>query len=103
MGSVAHPAHRELLNKGKIVGQKAPLKLEDIWGLWVRPQMEHRVGERALFNLGIDGRLRGCGLVALEVREVCHGDQLSTRAILMQHNTQRPVQFEIMPAARAAL
>jgi hypothetical protein len=26
-------AHREPWNKGKIVGQKAPLKLKDIWAL----------------------------------------------------------------------
>lgn len=34
-------------------------------------------------------------LVALRVRDVCHGDQLASRAIVMQHKTQRPVQFEI--------
>jgi hypothetical protein len=29
--------------------------------------MEHRVRELALFNLGIDSKLRGCDLVALKV------------------------------------
>jgi integrase len=65
--------------------------------------MEHRVRELALFNLGIDSKLRGCDLVALKVRDVSHGDQLATRAIVMQHKTQRPVQFEITPATREAL
>ena len=65
--------------------------------------MEHRVRELALFNLGIDSKLRGCDLVALKVRDVCHGDQLATRAIVMQHKTQRPVQFEITQATRDAL
>jgi site-specific recombinase XerC len=103
MGSAAIAAHREPWNKGKIVGQKAPLKLKDIWALRVRLQMEHRVRELALFNLGIDSKPRGCDLVALKVRDVCHGDQLATRAIVMQHKTQRPVQFEVTQAARDAL
>lgn len=103
MGSVTNTAHREPWNKGKIVGQKAPFKLKDIWALRVRLQMEHRVRELALFNLGIDSKLRGCDLVALKVRDVSHGDQLATRAIVMQHKTQRPVQFEITPATREAL
>lgn len=38
--------------------------------------MEGRVRELALLNLGIDSKLRGCDLVALTVRDVCHGDQV---------------------------
>jgi site-specific recombinase XerC len=65
--------------------------------------MENRVRELALFNLGIDSKLRGCDLVALRVRDVCHGDQVASRAVVMQHKTQRPVQFEITSAARDAV
>lgn len=57
-------AHHEPWNKGKIVGQKAPFKVKDIWALRVRLQMEGRVRELALFNLGIDSKLRGCDLVS---------------------------------------
>lgn len=103
MGTVANAAHREPWNKGKIVGQKAPFKLKDIWALRVRLQMEHRVRELALFNLGLDSKLRGCDLVSLKVRDVCHGDQLATRTIVMQQKTRRPVQFEITQATRDAL
>lgn len=95
--------HREPWNKGKIVGQKAPFKLKEIWALRVRLQLDGRIRELALFNLGIDSKLRGCDLVALKVRDVCHGDQMATRAIVMQHKTQRPVQFEITAATRDAL
>lgn len=94
---------REPWNKGKIVGQKAPFKLKDIWALRVRLQIEGRVRELALFNLGIDSKLRGCDLVALKVRDICHGDQMATRAIVMQQKTQRPVQFEITAGTRDAL
>jgi hypothetical protein len=103
METTGNATSREPWNKGKIVGQKAPFKLKDIWALRVRLQMEGRVRELALFNLGIDSKLRGCDLVALKVRDVCHGDQVATRAIVMQHKTQRPVQFEITQATRDAL
>lgn len=82
---------REPWNKGKIVGQKVPFRIKDIWALRARLQMESRVRELALFNLGIDSKLRGCDLVSLKVREVCHGDLVATRAVVMQHKTQRPV------------
>lgn len=94
---------REPWNRGKIVGQKAPFKPKGIWALRVRLQMESRADELAHFNLGIDSKLRGCDLVALKVRDVCHGDQVAARAIVMQHNTQRPVQFEITASTRDAL
>ena len=55
MESVANAVHREPWKKGKIVGQKAPFKLKDIWALRVRLQMESRVRELTLFNLRIRG------------------------------------------------
>jgi len=103
MESAKATSHREPWNKGKIVGQKAPSKLKDIWALLVRLQLEERVRELALFDLGIDSKLRGCDLVKLKVRDICHGEQVATRAIVMQQKTQRPVQFEITPPAREAV
>lgn len=91
---------REPWNKGKLIGQKAPLKPKDIWTIRVRLQMEHRVREFALFNLGLDSKLRGCDLVALKVRDVCHGSKVESRAMVMQRKTQRPVQFEITAHTR---
>lgn len=87
MESNASALHRELWNKGKIVEQKAPFKIKDIWAPRIRLQMEGRVRKLALFNLGIDSKLRGCDLVALKVRDVCHGDQVASRAIVMQHSS----------------
>jgi hypothetical protein len=82
-------------NKGKLVGQKAPLKLKDIWAIRVRLQIGHRMRELALFNLAIDSKLRSCDLVRLRVSDVCHGNVVAARTIVMQQKTQRPVQFEI--------
>ena len=103
MGPTGNFIQREPWNKGKLVGQKVPFKLKEIWALRVRLQMGGRVRELALFNLGIDSKLRGYDLVALKVRDVCHGDQVATRAIIMQQKTRRPVQFEITQATKDVL
>ena len=103
MGSNVNIGHRQPWNKGKIVGQKATFKLKEIWALRVLLQMESRVRELALFNLGIDSTLRGCDLVSLRLRDICHGDQVASQAVVMQHKTQRPVQFELTPATQDAV
>lgn len=59
-------------NKGKLVGQKPPLKLKDIWAIRVRLQLAKRTRELAMFNLAIDSKLRACDLVKLRVNDVCH-------------------------------
>jgi hypothetical protein len=96
-------ACREPWNKGKLVGQKAPLKLKDIWAIRVRLQLAHRLRELAMFNLAIDSKLRACDLVKLRVRDVCHGQVVACRAIVLQQKTQRPVQFEITEPTRDAV
>src|SRR6202142_3805204 len=90
-------------NKGKLVGQKAPLKLKEIWAIRVRLQVFGRMRELALFDLGIDSKLRACDLLKVKVQDVCHGDQIAARAIVVQQKTLRPVQFEITEATRVAL
>lgn len=74
-------------NKGKIVGQKTPFKLKEIWAIRIRLQLAVRRRELALFNLAIDSKLRACDLVGLRVRDVCRvrvkrfGGMASTRWI----------------------
>jgi hypothetical protein len=80
---------REPWNKGKLVGQKAPLKLRDIWAIRVRLELRDSKRELALFNLALDSKLRGCDLVQLRVHDVAHGDRIAARAIVMQQKTQR--------------
>lgn len=103
MESNVKAACREPWNKGKVIGQKAPFKFKDIWVLRARLHMEDRVRELALFNLGIDSKLRGCDLVRLKVRDICRGDQVAGRAVVMQHKAERPVQFEITQVTREAV
>ena len=94
---------REPWNKGKLVGQKAPFKLNDIWAIRIRLQMYDRVRDLALFDLAIDSKLRACDLVKIRVRDVAHGERVAARAIVMQKKTHRPVQFEITERTRAAV
>jgi integrase len=90
-------------NKGKLLGQKPPLKLKEIWAIRIRLQLSRRARELALFNLAIDSKLRGCDLVGLRVHDVVHGCRVAARAIVMQKKTQRPVQFEINDQTRDAV
>jgi hypothetical protein len=60
-------------NKGRLIGQKRPLKPKDVWSIRVRLQLEHQARGLALFNLAIDSKLRGCDLVRLRVDDVSVG------------------------------
>ena len=95
--------HKEPWNKGKLTGQKAPLKLKDIWAIRVRLQLNGNKRDLALFNLAIDSKLRACDLVKLKVRDICTGDHVSSRATILQQKTHRPVQFEITEPTRTAV
>src|SRR6266436_2531981 len=94
---------REPWNKGELVGQKSPFKLKEIWAIRIRLQMASRCRELALFNLAIDSKLRACDLVQLRVRDVCHGQSMASRALILQQKTSRPVQFEITEPAHTAV
>lgn len=90
-------------NKGKLVGQKAPLKLQEIYAVRVRLQLEKRLRELALFNLAIDSKLRGCDLVKLRVGDVMQGNRVMSRTMVMQQKTHRPVQFELTEHTRESV
>ena len=100
---VGTTSHCEPWNKGKLVGQKAPLKLKNIWAIRVRLELSARTRDLALFDLAIDSKLRACDLVKIRVRDVSHGERVASRATVMQQKTQRPVQFEITEQTREAL
>jgi integrase len=90
-------------NKGKLIGQKPPLKLKEIWGIRIRLQLSNSTRQLALFNLATDSKLRGCDLVRLKVRDVLHGDHIASRSLILQKKTKRPVQFELTDHTRHSL
>jgi integrase len=87
-------------NRGRLIGQKPPLKLREVWSIRIRLQLKERLRDLAMFNLAIDSKLRGCDLVALRVDDVLLGGRIRPRAVVMQKKTGRPVQFEITEQTR---
>lgn len=94
---------KEPWNKGRLVGQKSPLRLREIWAIRIRLQLAARARELALFNLAIDSKLRGCDLVSLRVCDVAQGGRIVPRAMVLQRKTQRPVQFELTEQTRESV
>ena len=90
-------------NKDRIVGQKAPLKLREIWAIRIRLQLRSNLRDLALFNLAIDSKLRACDLLNLRVADIAHDGRVSARAVVKQRKTHRPVQFEITEMSRDAV
>ncbi len=101
--SLLFKVDREPWNKGKIVGQKPPLKLKEVWAIRIRLQLADEIRNLALFNLAIDSKLRACDLVGLRVSDVTQGYKVVRRAIVMQRKTKRPVQFEITAQTQLAI
>ena len=71
---------REPWNKGKLIGQKPPLRPKHVWSIRTRLQMEGRTRDLAMFNLAIDSKLRGCDVVALRVEDVAPSGYAVDRA-----------------------
>ena len=90
-------------NKGKLVGQKAPLKLAEIWTVRTQLRMAGKTRDLALFNLAIDSKLRGCDLLSLRVQDVAHTDHVLARASIVQQKTHQPVRFELTEQTREAV
>jgi integrase len=96
-------ARRIPWNKERLIGQKPPLKLQEIWTLRTRLQRANKTRELALFDLALDSKLRGYDLVALHVSDVAHGSHVLSRATIVQRKTKQPVRFELTDQTRAAV
>jgi site-specific recombinase XerC len=84
-------------------GLKKPLKQRQIWAIRFFLGREGRVRDRALFDLAIDSKLSGCDLVKIKIGTLVTGQEIRTRAMVIQQKTGRPVQFEITTDVRASL
>lgn len=90
-------------NKGKLMGQKHPLSMQEIWSIRMRLRAIGNLRDLALFNLAIDSKLRACDLLSLLVSDVASGKEVQSRAIIRQKKTKRPVRFEITARTRKSL
>lgn len=82
-------------NKGKLIGQKSPLKPQQVWAIRARLQIADHKRDLALLNLAIDSKLRGCDLLNLKVSDLQSGGDIRHRG--------QSVQFEITEQTRIAL
>jgi integrase len=90
-------------NKGRLVGQKPPLKLKEIWEIRIQLQIHKKHRDLALFNLAIDSKLRACDLLILRLSDVSQGNRIASRAAVVQQKTSQSVQFEITEQTRHAV
>jgi site-specific recombinase XerC len=96
-------ALRPAWNKGRIVGQKLPLKPKHVWAIRVRLELAENHRDLALFNMANDSKLRGCDLVRMKVVDVMASGQIKARASVLQSKTQKPVRFEVSEGTRASV
>ena len=90
-------------NKGKLLGQKHPLSLKQIWSIRHSLKIEERYRDLALFDLAIDSKLRACDLLSLRVSDVASDGQVNRRATILQQKTRSPVRFEITSGSRRSI
>ena len=90
-------------NVGKSVGTKRPLTQKQIWAIRFFLDREGRLRDRALFDLAIDSKLRGCDLVKIKIGDLVAGPEIRNRSTVIQQKTGRPVQFELTGDVRASL
>lgn len=90
-------------NKGRLIGQKAPLSLQDIWSIRTKLQNDNRLRDLALFNLALDSKLRASDLLKLHLSDVSNGTKVNNRATVLQQKTGRAVRFEITRRTRQSI
>lgn len=90
-------------NAGMLVGAKRPLKPRDVWAIRFFLDEHRRLRDRALFDLAIDSKLRGCDIVKIKIGDLVSGSTVRNRATVVQQKTGVPVQFELMADARVTL
>ena len=99
------PAARERQpwNAGRTIGAKRALKRQQVWAIRFWLEREGRMRDRALFDLAIDSKLRGCDVVKIRIGDLTSNGRVRTRATVVQQKTGRPVQFELLETARASI
>jgi integrase len=90
-------------NAGRKLGAKRALKPQQVWAIRFWLDQKRRLRDRAMFDLAIDSKLRGCDVVKVKIGELVSGAQIRTRAIVIQKKTGRPVQFELLEPTRSSM
>ncbi len=89
--------------KGKLVGPKRPFSRGYIWRIRQFLTQARRTRDLALFDLGIDSKLRACDLLDMRVSDISNANQIFDQATIVQRKTDGPVTFEITNDTKAAI
>ncbi|GAM57268.1 phage integrase [Vibrio ishigakensis] len=84
-------------------GIKRPFKLEEIWRIRTRLELENDLMQLALLNLAIDSKLRSCDLLKLRVCDVSSEGVVHERVQCLQQKTGSDVHFEITPRTQQSI
>ena len=90
-------------NKDRLIGQKLPLTLKQIWSIRMYLQSAGKTRDLAMFNLAIDCKLRACDLLQIKISDVCSEGLVNRRATVIQQKTRRPVKFEITDRTKRSI
>ena len=92
-----------VFNKTKRSGVKKPFRLEEIWRIRTRLEIENSLMQLAVLNLAIDSKLRASDLLSLRVCDVSSQDKIFSRVKHIQRKTDIEVQFEITTRTQQSL
>jgi hypothetical protein len=70
-------------NAGRMVGAKRALKPQQVWAIRFWLDRERRLRDRAMFDLAIDSKLRGCDVVKIKIGALVSGGRVRSRAIVI--------------------
>ncbi len=71
---------RPAWDAGRKGGAKRALKPRQVWTIRFFLDQHRRMRDRALFDLAIDSKLRGCDVVKVRIGDIVLGSQVRTRA-----------------------
>ena len=94
---------RRAWNAGRKLGAKRALKPHHVWVIRFWLDRERRLRDRALFDLAIESKLRGCDVVKIRVADLVSGGRIRTRAMAGAAEDGWPVQFELLEPARTSM
>ena len=73
-------------NAGRMVGAKRALKPQQVWAIRFWLDRERRLRDRAMFDLAINSKLRGCDVVKVKIGDLVSGGRVRSRAMVIPFN-----------------
>jgi hypothetical protein len=67
-------------------GVEAP---QQVWAIRFWLDRERRLRDRAMFDLAIDSKLRGCDIVKIKIGDLVSGGRVRSRAIVVARASKR--------------